>query len=101
MIIAAVILFLVAFTISLVGVGLARRYALRLGLMDDPGHRKVHTVATPRNGGIGIFWGFALPLIVGLIAIHFLQSHITLHLHASFYFTGEPQIGRASCRESV
>jgi UDP-GlcNAc:undecaprenyl-phosphate/decaprenyl-phosphate GlcNAc-1-phosphate transferase len=86
MIIAATILFLIAFAISLVGVGLARRYALRLGLMDDPGHRKVHTVATPRNGGIGIFWGFAIPLIAGLIAVAILTNvahHAEPHRYAS------------------
>ncbi len=35
--------------------------------MDAPGDRKVHTISTPRNGGIGIFWGFAIPLLVGII----------------------------------
>ena len=69
MILAAIFLFLVAFIISLVGTFLARRIARRLGLMDDPGHRKVHAVATPRNGGIGIFWGFAIPLLGGAIAV--------------------------------
>lgn len=64
MILPAAVLFLFAFVVSLAGTYLARRYARRLGLMDDPGHRKVHTVATPRNGGIGIFWGFAVPLVV-------------------------------------
>ncbi|HUO08095.1 MAG TPA: MraY family glycosyltransferase [Phycisphaerae bacterium] len=72
MILGGVILFFVAFSISLCGTALAKRYALRLGLMDDPGHRKVHTVPTPRNGGIGIFWGFALPLIVAILAVAFI-----------------------------
>src|SRR5881394_371820 len=65
MIFVGVVIFVCAFLVSVLGTYLARRYARRLGLMDDPGHRKVHTVATPRNGGIGIFWGFALPLVVG------------------------------------
>ncbi len=69
MFLAGCLLFLCSFFISVAGTLLARRYARRLGLMDDPGHRKVHTVATPRNGGIGIFWGFALPLLAGTIAI--------------------------------
>jgi UDP-GlcNAc:undecaprenyl-phosphate/decaprenyl-phosphate GlcNAc-1-phosphate transferase len=69
MIIAAVAIFLAAFLVSLGGTHLARRYARRLGLMDVPGHRKVHTVATPRNGGIGIFWGFALPLLAGTLVV--------------------------------
>jgi UDP-GlcNAc:undecaprenyl-phosphate GlcNAc-1-phosphate transferase len=62
-------IFLAAFLVSIAGTFLARRYARRLGLMDDPGHRKVHAVATPRNGGIGIFWGFALPLLAGIGAL--------------------------------
>src|SRR6185295_10117827 len=69
MIVAGILLALSAFLVSIVGTYLARRYARRLGLMDDPGHRKVHTVATPRNGWIGIFWGFALPLLGGIIFI--------------------------------
>src|ERR671939_16172 len=70
MVLAGAFLFVASFIVSLVGVGLARRYARRLGLMDAPGERKVHQVATPRNGGIGIFWGFALPLMVGLLAVN-------------------------------
>lgn len=69
MVLSALILFVIAWAISLIGVGLARRYALRLGLMDDPGHRKVHTTATPRNGGIGIFGGFAIPLVIGICVV--------------------------------
>ena len=69
MIWAGGLLFIFAFLVSLAGTYLARRFARRLGLMDDPGHRKVHTVATPRNGGIGIFWGFAVPLLVVAIAV--------------------------------
>jgi UDP-GlcNAc:undecaprenyl-phosphate GlcNAc-1-phosphate transferase len=71
MIAAGALLFLAAFLISLAGTALARRFARRLGLMDAPGERKVHAVATPRNGGIGIFWGFALPCLAGLLAIYF------------------------------
>jgi UDP-GlcNAc:undecaprenyl-phosphate GlcNAc-1-phosphate transferase len=74
MIWGAIGLFLTAFVVSLAGTWLAKRYALRLGLMDAPGHRKVHTVATPRNGGIGIFWGFALPLVAGLVAVCVLSA---------------------------
>jgi UDP-GlcNAc:undecaprenyl-phosphate/decaprenyl-phosphate GlcNAc-1-phosphate transferase len=74
MILAALLIFLSAFLISLAGTYLARRYARHLGLMDDPGHRKVHTIPTPRNGGIGIFWGFALPLLAGIGAVCYFSS---------------------------
>lgn len=93
MILGASALFLIAFLVSLLGTALAKRYALRLGLMDDPGHRKVHTVSTPRNGGIGIFWGFALPLLAAILVValtpvsdaigifgHQLPTTVTQHL---------------------
>ncbi|WFC43922.1 lipopolysaccharide biosynthesis protein [Pseudoxanthomonas sp. SE1] len=37
-----------------VGTWLARRYALRGDLLDQPGERRSHDVATPRGGGIAI-----------------------------------------------
>nr|WP_298125130.1 lipopolysaccharide biosynthesis protein [uncultured Pseudoxanthomonas sp.] len=37
-----------------VGTWLARRYALRGNLLDQPGERRSHDVATPRGGGIAI-----------------------------------------------
>ena len=42
------------FAIALAGTWLARRYALRAALLDHPGERRSHAVATPRGGGIGI-----------------------------------------------
>ncbi len=69
MLAAAAILFALAFLLALAGTALARRVAIRLGLIDAPGHRKVHTTPTPRNGGIGIFWGFAIPLLLATTAI--------------------------------
>lgn len=69
MLAAAAILFALAFLLALAGTALARRVATRLGLIDAPGHRKVHTTPTPRNGGIGIFWGFAIPLLLATTAI--------------------------------
>lgn len=69
MILAGSLLFLLAFLISLAGTFFAKRFAQRLGLMDDPGLRKVHAVSTPRNGGIGIFWGIAIPLLAGIAAV--------------------------------
>jgi len=40
--------------LSALGTGLARAYALRRQLLDQPGERRSHTVATPRGGGIAI-----------------------------------------------
>ena len=39
---------------SALGTWLARRYALRRRLIDEPGERRSHSVSTPRGGGIGL-----------------------------------------------
>lgn len=43
-----------SFLLAAAGTWLARRYALRFELMDQPGERRSHTVSTPRGGGISI-----------------------------------------------
>jgi UDP-N-acetylmuramyl pentapeptide phosphotransferase/UDP-N-acetylglucosamine-1-phosphate transferase len=52
--------------ISLAGTVFARRYALWRELLDHPGERRSHGVATPRGGGIGIV--FAVLVAMGLLA---------------------------------
>lgn len=47
------------------GTWLARRYALKKQLLDQPGARRSHSVATPRGGGIAIV-AAALPGIIWL-----------------------------------
>lgn len=60
--------FLIAFLTTL----LMRRFAPMLGLVDQPAARKVHTTPTPLGGGVGIVFGFAIPVALGLLAISFL-----------------------------
>lgn len=94
----------------LVGAGgawLARRYALRRGLVDQPGERRSHVVPTPRSGGIAIvvallagggwLWhaspdpllgaglaGFAMVALVGLVDDHRpLSPWLRLAVHAA------------------
>src|SRR5512140_1857553 len=40
--------------------------ARRLGAMDEPDARKIHAVATPRLGGIAIFFGAIIPSLLFL-----------------------------------
>lgn len=87
MVTLALVLFLGSMIVAAIGTYAAKKFATRLGLMDAPGHRKVHTVATPRNGGIGIFWGIAVPLLAGLIAVQYFITYpdkapdfVALHL---------------------
>jgi len=46
----------------------------RLGLMDEPGERRIHSSAIPRAGGIAIWLTFLL-VIGGGLATGWLQSH--------------------------
>jgi UDP-N-acetylmuramyl pentapeptide phosphotransferase/UDP-N-acetylglucosamine-1-phosphate transferase len=56
---------LCCFAIALAGTWLARRYALRAALLDHPGERRSHAVATPRGGGIAIVIAM-VPVLVAL-----------------------------------
>jgi len=55
----------VHFCIGVAGTWLARRYALMRSLIDQPGERRSHTVATPRGGGIAI----VISLLVAAVAL--------------------------------
>jgi len=46
----------------------ARRYALRRNLLDQPGERRSHGVATPRGGGIAIVVTLLLAVLAGAVA---------------------------------
>ncbi|NJD07455.1 MAG: undecaprenyl/decaprenyl-phosphate alpha-N-acetylglucosaminyl 1-phosphate transferase [Methylococcaceae bacterium] len=58
--------FLTALFISMVLVAAMMRLAPQLGLVDLPGHRKVHAEAIPRVGGIGIACGSVLAALLWL-----------------------------------
>ncbi len=58
-----------AFWMSFLATGLMRLIAPRIGLIDKPAARKVHVVPTPLGGGIGIWCGVVLPLLVAQILI--------------------------------
>ncbi|MEN6457580.1 MAG: MraY family glycosyltransferase [Thermoguttaceae bacterium] len=46
-----------------------RRLGPRWGLVDRPGHRKIHAMPMPTSGGLAIWLGIVLPLAVGQIAL--------------------------------
>lgn len=69
--------FAVFAALAAAGTWLARRYALARALIDEPGERRSHSVATPRGGGIAIvsivlaalglaLLGGRVPLVPGL-----------------------------------
>jgi UDP-GlcNAc:undecaprenyl-phosphate GlcNAc-1-phosphate transferase len=58
------LLFVFSALTSYVATAIVRRGAARVGLVDEPGERKIHTVATPRLGGLAIIFGFGFPLLL-------------------------------------
>ncbi|WP_312328327.1 glycosyltransferase family 4 protein [Stenotrophomonas sp.] len=54
----------------------ARYYALRRNLLDQPGERRSHGVATPRGGGIAIVLTLLLAVVAG--ALYWPQARTTL-----------------------
>jgi len=42
-------------------------FAVRIGLVDDPGERKIHDKRIPLAGGLAVMTGIALPLVMGTI----------------------------------
>lgn len=56
---------IVAFGLTLALVPLTIRLARRTGVIDEPGERSSHTIATPRLGGIAVMVGASAGLVAG------------------------------------
>lgn len=69
---AIVCLIPLGFAVSWLLTRLVRRLALRIGFTDQPSERKIHVSPKPLAGGIAIFWGFALPVLAGLVYVNVL-----------------------------
>jgi UDP-GlcNAc:undecaprenyl-phosphate GlcNAc-1-phosphate transferase len=63
----AALVFVVTGVISAVAITPTRLIATRFGIIDNPGHRKVHALPTPRAGGIAVFSSFILVVAVGYL----------------------------------
>ena len=64
--------------VSWLVVGLVRRQAGRLGLLDKPNERKVHEQPIPLGGGIGIWAGVMATLGAGTLVVLLLSSFPSL-----------------------
>jgi len=58
-----------AFVTALVALPLWRKWCLRTGLVDDPGHRKIHAEPVALAGGLAVMTALALPVLLGLLAL--------------------------------
>ncbi len=71
--------------IGAVGTLVARRYALRRKLLDEPGERRSHIIATPRGGGISIV-ASALVAFAWLASTHALAPWVAAAIVAGLVF---------------
>jgi UDP-GlcNAc:undecaprenyl-phosphate GlcNAc-1-phosphate transferase len=58
-----------AFFTTLLALPLWRKWCRRTNLVDDPGHRKIHSSPVPLAGGFAVLTGILLPLAVGAILL--------------------------------
>jgi UDP-GlcNAc:undecaprenyl-phosphate GlcNAc-1-phosphate transferase len=63
---------LVGALVTLLVTPLVRRFALKRGLVDTPGGRKVHTTPIPRLGGVALFAGFLAAVATQALGEHYL-----------------------------
>ena len=73
-----IVISLVALALSIGLTPLARRLALRVGVVDQPGQRKVHAQAVPLLGGLAIWGasGVVLLLLSVLLSAQFYVSQV-------------------------
>jgi UDP-GlcNAc:undecaprenyl-phosphate/decaprenyl-phosphate GlcNAc-1-phosphate transferase len=65
-----------AFLTTLLVLPLWRVRCERVGLVDDPGHRKIHSTPTPLAGGLAVLTGLLLPIIAAVIVLKLNGSSI-------------------------
>jgi UDP-GlcNAc:undecaprenyl-phosphate/decaprenyl-phosphate GlcNAc-1-phosphate transferase len=63
-----------AWLVSWLAVGWIQRHAGRLGLLDKPNARKVHTTPIPLGGGLGIWLGVVAVFAAGTLGTWFVAS---------------------------
>ena len=61
--------FFSAFVTALIALPLWRKWCLRTGLVDDPGHRKIHDEAMPLAGGLTVMTALIAPMIFATLAL--------------------------------
>lgn len=60
---------LAAFLVSIATVPLWQRWAARIGMIDDPGHRKIHHTPVPLAGGWAVLGTILIVLLAGIAAV--------------------------------
>src|SRR3989442_1573575 len=63
--------FVSGFATTFATLPLWRRWCLRTGLVDDPGHRKIHSTPIALAGGLAVLTGLLVPLAFAALALKF------------------------------
>jgi UDP-GlcNAc:undecaprenyl-phosphate GlcNAc-1-phosphate transferase len=58
-----------AFLTALLALPLWRKWCRRTGLVDDPGHRKIHSEAMPLAGGLTVITALFIPMLFAAMAL--------------------------------
>jgi UDP-GlcNAc:undecaprenyl-phosphate/decaprenyl-phosphate GlcNAc-1-phosphate transferase len=62
---------------AVIALPLWRKWCLRTGLVDDPGHRKIHDQAMPLAGGLTVMTGLLVPVLLATLAL-WLRQYLKL-----------------------
>ena len=65
-----------SFALALLATAGMIRLAPRVGLVDKPGHRKIHKAPTPLGGGVAILAGVIVPLLGALVFCQFARPPV-------------------------
>ena len=91
---ALILPLIAALVLSMVVIPIMVRLAPRLGMLDQPDARKVHATPIPRVGGVGIFIGAMVPVVLLLPIDQTLMAFIWIDiafrmngLNHAFFFT--------------
>lgn len=81
-------------TITALAVPICKRIAIRYGVVDKPGHRKVHTVAKPYLGGAAMFAGFFGTIVSALGVLWIIRHTEFLRQHLEWVYYAMPGMQR-------
>jgi len=65
-----------AFATALIALPLWRRWCLRVDLVDEPGHRKIHGQPIPLAGGLAVMTALIVPVLLGLLALWLQRTNL-------------------------
>ena len=73
-----------AFFSSFLSLPVWRYWCRKIGLMDDPGHRKIHSAPIALAGGLAVMTGLLLPVILGYFTLPLFEQTHRFMLHHGY-----------------